>query len=31
MTIVPPYVIRYHVAGSTVSIMRIKHGARAPD
>ncbi len=28
LTVVPPYVIRYQVAGSRVAIMRIRHGAR---
>lgn len=31
LTVIPPYVIRYHLKGSTVSIMRIKHGAQAPE
>ena len=31
LTVVPPYVIRYHLKGSTVSIIRIKHGAQAPE
>ncbi|MDV3458308.1 type II toxin-antitoxin system RelE/ParE family toxin [Sphingomonas sp. HF-S4] len=28
---VPPYVIRYPVAGEDVMILTVKHGARRPD
>ena len=31
MTIVPPYVLRYIVAGDQVLILRIRHGARNLD
>ena len=31
MTIVPPYVLRYMVAGDRVLILRIRHGARELD
>ena len=31
MTIVPPYVLRYMVAGDRVLILRIRHGARDLD
>jgi len=28
LTIVPPYLIRYHVGGDVVTIIRIRHAAR---
>jgi hypothetical protein len=28
---VPPYLIRYRIAGDTVFILRIRHGARRPE
>ena len=31
MTTVPPYILRYMVDGETVSIVRVRHGARRPD
>jgi addiction module RelE/StbE family toxin len=31
LTIVAPYVIRYVVVGAQVAILRVKHGAQAPE
>jgi toxin ParE1/3/4 len=31
LVVVWPYVIRYRVAGDTVFILRVRHGARRPD
>lgn len=31
MTVVWPYVLRYRVEGDTVLILRVRHGAQAPD
>ena len=31
LTIVYPYIIRYEIRGERVYIVRVRHGARAPD
>ena len=31
LTVVPPYILRYRVEGDRVVILRVRHGARAPE